>query len=151
MNLGGAHQSNLILNGSIATIGHNILTRVNLKVNLESLSNFKNIFRMEIYLLQFPIQFRRNFTKLRVSAHNLAIETGRYAATPIDKRLCFHCKDVETEFHFILKCPFYNADRISRNDELSNISSITTCPCSSRASIQCTSPSTTFLSIYLSS
>ena len=74
-------------------------------------SQFKKVFSLENYILQFPSHFRRNFTKLRISAHNLAIETGRYtkpAPTPIEKRLCFHCKEFETEFHFISKCPLYD-------------------------------------------
>ena len=64
----------------------------------------KKSFILENDLLQFPFHVRRNLTKLRISAHNLAIETGRYSRpieTPIEKRLCFHCKQVETEFHFI--------------------------------------------------
>ena len=57
----------------------------------------------------------------------MAIETGRYAkpiATPIDKRLCFHCKQVENEYHLIFECSLYNSERKSLYDDLSNILSI---------------------------
>ena len=56
---------------------------------------------------------RRNLTKLRISAHNLAIETGRYSkkssssCTDTEKRLCFNCKSIESEFHLIFECQLY--------------------------------------------
>ena len=88
-------------------------------------------FKLENYILQFPSHYRRNFTKLRISAHNLAVETGRYskpAITPFEKRLCFHCKSVETEYHFIFECPLYNTERQCLYNELSNILSISINP-----------------------
>ena len=94
-------------------------------------ANIKTSFKIENYLLQFPTYFRRNFTKLRISAHNLAIETGRYSKpieTPIEKRLCFHCKEIENELHFVLKCPLYNAERNLLYHELSNILSVDLSP-----------------------
>ena len=81
--------------------------------------------------MQFPTHVRRNFSKLRISAHNLAIETGRYSKpniTPLDKRLCFHCKKVETEYHFLFDCSLFNSERKLFNEELSNILSIDITP-----------------------
>ena len=52
---------------------------------LRTYSKFKTDFTQENYLIQFPMHVRRNFTKLRISAHNLAIETGRYTNT---KSIC---------------------------------------------------------------
>jgi hypothetical protein len=49
-------------------------------------------------------------TKIRVSAHSLAIETGRYSRPkiPASERFCKFCKNVmEDEKHFILNCPQY--------------------------------------------
>ena len=97
------------------------------KGKLSVYSNLKNSFKLENYLLQFPIWYRRNFTKLRISAHNLAIETGRYSKpieTPPNKRLCFHCKEIETEIHFILNCSLYQTERKSLYDKLSTFISI---------------------------
>ena len=81
---------------------------------LRTYSKFKTDFTQENYLIQFPMHVRRNFTKLRISAHNLAIETGRYTnaksikSSEIDKRLCFHCKkNVESEHHLIFECNLY--------------------------------------------
>ena len=49
-------------------------------------------------------------TKIRISAHPLAIETGRYSRPkiPASNRTCKFCTNtVEDEVHFILKCPKY--------------------------------------------
>ena len=64
---------------------------------------------------------------MRISAHSLAIETGRYTKpieTPKDKRLCFHCKEIETEYHFIFNCPLYFTQRENLYVALSNILTI---------------------------
>ena len=77
------------------------------------------------------MHLRRNFTKLRISAHNLAIETGRYTKpiqTPIEKRICFHCKEIESEFHFIFNCSLYQADRQLLYANLSSFLSIDITP-----------------------
>ena len=44
-----------------------------------------------------------------VSAHTLLLEKGRYHNIERGKRICQMCdmNDVEDEYHFILKCPFY--------------------------------------------
>ena len=56
--------------------------------------------------------------ELRLSAHNLQIETGRFSKkkTPRDERFCLYCKSqntftVENEVHFVLACPLYNEQR----------------------------------------
>ena len=52
-----------------------------------------------------------SFAKLRLSAHKLHIETGRYCKErlPPDKRTCSICNNGETEdeYHFIMTCPKY--------------------------------------------
>ena len=84
---------------------------------LRTYSQFKKEFSIENYIIQLPLHLRRNFTKFRISAHNLAIETGRYNNTKSsntssnDKRLCFHCKTTESEFHFIFDCKLYENER----------------------------------------
>ena len=93
---------------------------------LQIYSHIKRNFRLENYLLQFPTYVRRNFSKLRISAHNLAIETGRYAkpSIPPDKRICFNCKLVEDEFHFFFSCSLYNSKRKVLFKDLSKLLSI---------------------------
>ena len=56
---------------------------------LRMYSKLKITFTLKKYVLHFPQNVRRNLTKLRISAHNLAIETGRYTKpkkTEIDKK-----------------------------------------------------------------
>jgi len=75
---------------------------------------YSKIFKkFEQEYLNFNIQkeLRKQLTKLKISAHPLAIETGRYSKPKISRneRFCKFCKDqVEDESHFLLKCPNYN-------------------------------------------
>ena len=61
--------------------------------------------KMMSYILKAQ---RRQFTKLRISSHQLAAETGRYTRpiTPRHERVCKNCDktDIGDEFHFLLKC-----------------------------------------------
>lgn len=57
---------------------------------------------------------RSLLTKIKVSAHSLAIETGRYSRPniPASERFCKFCKNVmEDEKQFILNCPQYETER----------------------------------------
>jgi hypothetical protein len=54
------------------------------------------------------------FSCFRLSAHSLAIETGRYCkpTIPANEKFCKACKDkVEDEHHFLIECPIYNSVR----------------------------------------
>ena len=68
-------------------------------------------FVMQYYLCKSinPI-YKKNITRLRLSSHNLNIEQGRYRNENRNNRICTLCNsnDIEDEFHFVLKCPFYN-------------------------------------------
>lgn len=54
-------------------------------------------------------------TKLRISAHRLGIEEGRYRNIERNERLCIYCnmRAVEDEYHFLLICPYYYEIRTS--------------------------------------
>ena len=62
--------------------------------------------------------------KLRISCHNLRIETGRYDNTERNKRICLCCdlNVIENELHYICECKLYSEQRLSFytkiNDEL---------------------------------
>jgi hypothetical protein len=61
-----------------------------------------------------PKSWKNKLTKIRIRAHSLAIETGRYTkpVTPSDQRTCKYCKHlVEDEIHFIFQCPQYSIIR----------------------------------------
>ena len=49
-------------------------------------------------------------SRYRLSSHSLNIEQGRYTKIDRKNRICTlcNCNDIEDEFHFILKCPFYS-------------------------------------------
>ena len=54
------------------------------------------------------VGIRTQFTKFRISDHNLEIEKGRHRGLSSDERLCPFCKyKVEDEIHFLLECPIY--------------------------------------------
>ena len=89
----------------------------NRKLNLYA--SFKTNYKFECYLDYIPdFTVRRSLAKLRLSAHNLQIETGRFSKTktPRDERFCLYCKSkniltVENEIHFVLACPLYMEER----------------------------------------
>jgi hypothetical protein len=74
---------------------------------------FKSDYRMEPYLIDISdSKVRRSLSRLRLSSHNLHVETGRHCRpkTPLEQRLCLICNDgnVEDEMHFIEVCSVYN-------------------------------------------
>lgn len=65
-----------------------------------------------------PKILRSKLTKLRISAHSLAIETGIYCkpVVPSDTRFCKFCKThIEDEVHFLFQCPQYSNIRNKYN------------------------------------
>ena len=89
----------------------------NKKLNLYT--SFKTVYKFESYLDYIQdFTVRSTLAKLRVSAHNLQIETGRFSKnkTPRDQRFCPYCKTlniftVEDEIHFLLTCSLFNDER----------------------------------------
>ena len=80
---------------------------------------FKTIdnYKCEDYLHQVTnTRHRIALTKLRLSNHKLAIETGRYSR-PFKKpeeRICPICKiEMEDEYHLLNICPAYQEKRCS--------------------------------------
>ena len=70
--------------------------------------------------MKLPLEKRKNFTKLRVSAHDLKIEMGRYNGTQVINRSCNYCENsqLEDEFHFMLDCTKYDSFRTTLYSEL---------------------------------
>jgi len=67
---------------------------------------FKNDFYFPTYLDCVPRKTRVAITKLRLSSHQLRVETGGYASnrTPHNEIYCLMCNsiDLEDEYHFLL-------------------------------------------------
>lgn len=57
-----------------------------------------------------PLFYRKFLTKLRLSSHNLYVETGRYYGIERASRKCNLCvlNVIEDEYHFVLQCPCYS-------------------------------------------
>lgn len=96
---------------------------------LRTYVTFKTTFGLENYLLAVKsFNKRATFTKLRTSAHDLRIETGRYNEPnklPVVQRLCQFCdrNEIEDEFHFIMQCDRYKDERGLLFDKLKTVSS----------------------------
>ena len=95
-----------------AQIQRLLSTRGNALNKLRTYKLFKHQFQLEKYLLCINItKHRIALTKLRVSSHCLAIETGRYhkpTSLPVDQRLCAECGVLEDEVHFLCDCVRYS-------------------------------------------
>ena len=77
---------------------------------LDLYNKFKTVFRAELYLNAITnYKVRVSLTRLRITAHNLAIETGRYDGRERQERICNKCdlNEVEDEYHFVMKCTLY--------------------------------------------
>ena len=93
---------------------------------LTSYVKFKTHFGLEKYLslLRSP-EHRKNFARLRISAHRLRIEQGRYQGTPRQNRTCLRCSshEIDDEKHFLFSC---NSCILKRNIIDKTVNSI--CP-----------------------
>ena len=86
---------------------HNDISQSGGKLRLYG--TFKHEFELEKYLLQIKSKEKRQYvTRLRVSAHNLYIEKGRYSRPkiPADQRFCHSCNNqsIDDEIHFVTSC-----------------------------------------------
>ena len=95
---------------------------------LKTYCSLKTQFGMENYVRGIPQSERRHFTKLKISAHHLSIERGRYTRpiTPRSQRYCSDCKEqaIGDEFHFLLKCPKFAWERRKMFEKFSEFTSI---------------------------
>lgn len=93
------------------------LTRLRNQPHDNKLVTFSNIytqFSVQNYLsFGLPKSKTKQLSKLRISAHDLLVERGRYfrPQIPREKRLCINCNMLENEEHFILFCSKYSSIR----------------------------------------
>ena len=59
------------------------------------------------------MKLRNTLAELRVSSHDLCIETGGHNNIDRRDRKCFMCNnnDIEDEYHFVLTCSLYDSLR----------------------------------------
>ena len=112
-NRGGLELIFFILEGGYCLVFQPPPLLIIIAQSLRTFRKFKTIenYKCEDYLRQVTnVQHRITLTKLRLSNHKLAIETGRYVR-PYKKpedRICPICKkDVEDEIYFLTLCPAY--------------------------------------------
>ena len=89
------------------------------KGKLRTFYSFKSVFQKEINLdVVRDRSHQQALTKLRISAHKLEIENGRYSKKSIADRLCKKCfqNKVEDETHFICDCSCYESERFKLFD-----------------------------------
>ena len=97
----------------LSDVNNDVRKDANQKNKLRTFRKFKTIENDKCadYLRQVTnIRHQITLTKLRLSNHKLAIETGRYVRPykKPEERICSICKkDVEDEIHFLTLCPAY--------------------------------------------
>ena len=69
-------------------------------------------FQFQPYLGKLNMfKYIQAISKLRMSSHRLAIESGRWARPnriPVDERKCIECETLEDEYHFVIECKLFN-------------------------------------------
>ena len=91
------------------------LNKIKQERKMRTYIQFKTSFVSEDYLSIKNELHRKAMSKLRISAHTLQIERGRYTTppTPVEKRTCQHCPEnqVEDEYHFLITCNKFSTAR----------------------------------------
>ena len=88
---------------------------------LQTYRLIKIAFKLEPYLSTVSnYRYRNALTRLRTSSHTLQIERGRHTRpiTPVNKRLCANCYEIEDEFHFLIECKLYSNERNALFDKI---------------------------------
>ena len=62
-------------------------------------------------------------SKIKISSHRLAIETGRFSKTPRNERICLYCKadnvsEIDDEQQLLLRCSRFSEIRIALFDHV---------------------------------
>ena len=128
--------SNKLFKKLVEMFHESTLNAIQTSSKMKTLALLKSTPGMEPYLrLVSNSKHRTALTRLRLSAHRLEIETGRYTIpkTEAENRYCAHCKfeghtAVEDEIHFLINCPMLDKLRedmlppqILKNENMSDV------------------------------
>jgi hypothetical protein len=71
---------------------------------------YEEHFIREKYTFLNDFKVRQAFCKIRISAHSLMIEIGRYKNLETEERVCKLCITLkfEDEYHFLIDCLYIN-------------------------------------------
>ena len=79
-------------------------------------------FKFQSYLTDVNVdKYRIALYRIRVSAHRLQVEAGRWhkpVAIPYTERKCHLCNVLEDEYHFVLECTLYAEIRRTYIDKI---------------------------------
>ena len=83
----------------------------------------KDQYKKETYLNLKNYDNTVAITKLRLSSHNLAINTAKWYKLPDEQKICRYClrNDIENEMHVLFDCDHYN---VLRQDTFKKIKAI---------------------------
>ena len=101
------HYLNNILNDEFNILWKDQIHQNGDSGKLKIYKKLKTNISFENYLLEFKnFKHRQAVTKLRVSAHKLPVETGRYKKVVYSDRRCKHCdqNEVGNEEHYLMSC-----------------------------------------------
>ena len=72
---------------------------------------FKTKFGFEPYICK-QNKYLHYLVKFRTRNHRLPIETGNWNRTPLNERVCRHCRNkLGDEFHYLFECNLFEEDR----------------------------------------
>ena len=76
---------------------------------------FKFEHKFENYLNTLDSFNRISFSRYRCGNSKIPVVVGRYTNKPIDECLCQLCNntDVGDEYHYVMKCKFFETERLS--------------------------------------
>ena len=100
------------------------LAKMATESKMRTYRQLKTNFKYEQYLDLVNSQHRKSLTRFRISAHNLAIERGRYTRPPtiVEERTCPSCpQHVQDEYHFLMNCQQHTNARHDLMNKLADI------------------------------
>ena len=146
--IGLGDNTKLLLENIYSCLWNDLMSNQTCDNKLRTYAKFKKEFELENYIVTIPLSKRRMFTKLRISSHSLAIETGRHKQIPKRNdikcnfcahfkdsctcnkfkyhRLCFNCNVIEDEKHFLLNCAVYDQIRIDLFNDINDTFNLNT-------------------------
>ena len=96
----------------IQKCNENTMGNIRRSKKLRTYSLIKDVVKYEPYLDNIKnVEHRKMLTRLRISAHDLNIERGRYKGLEVNERKCLYCNEIEDEKHFLFVCTGYKSER----------------------------------------